>query len=199
MCRSCSSWTQKLQYLLPQLCEPLKSIEIRSEVVFTVWSLHLTQLSCLAWTLLCVLSHPSLPPTLKWNKPVQTSGSCSALHEAYHHSSLSSFLSQVLRNFVYSQRWNWRWWYGGMCCEVKKKNVDRNDGQCFRVTRLPIWENSPFLRAVICGASVRLAAVTFFKTSYSSTEVDSLEFALATELLTSHNCRIACYGCRRLQ
>lgn len=86
-----------------------------------------------------------------------------------------------------------------MCCELKKKNVDRNDARCFRVARLSIWENSPFLCVVICGASVCLAEVTFFKMSYSSVEVDSLEFALPTELLTNYDCRRAHYGCRRLQ
>jgi len=33
---------------------------------------------------------------------------------------------------------------GDMCCEVKKKNVDRNDAQGFRVACLPAWEYSPF-------------------------------------------------------
>lgn len=81
---------------------------------------------------------------------------------------------------------------------MTKKNVDRNDALGFRVARLPVWENS-FLCAVFCGASVLLAEVAFFKTSFSSMEVESLAFALATELLTSYNRRIAYYGCRRLQ
>lgn len=68
---------------------------------------------------------------------------------------------------------------------MKRKNVDRNAGQCFRAAHLPVWENSPFLWAS-SGASLYLAEGTLFKTvSFSPMEVESLEFALAMVVLTS--------------
>lgn len=88
MCRSCSFWIPKLQCLLPQICEPLKGIKIGAK-----W---FSQCSHFSWLLvdmhfiLCSHVLPS-PATLKWNK----SGCCSALHQAHHHSFLSSCLSQV--------------------------------------------------------------------------------------------------------
>lgn len=69
----------------------------------------------------------------------------------------------------------------------------------FRRLNLPVWENFPFLWTLIC-ASLHLAEGTLFKTvSFSPMKVDSLEFALAMEVLTSYDHRTVCYGCRRLQ
>lgn len=82
---------------------------------------------------------------------------------------------------------------------MKRKNVDRNDGQCFRIAHLPVWENS-----LSSGPSSVVLPFTLqkghcSKLSLSPMEVESLEFALAMEVLTSYDHRTVCYRCRRLQ
>lgn len=61
---------------------------------------------------------------------------------------------------------------------MKKKNVDRSDALCFRVACVPIWENSPLVCALLCGASICRSDV--FQNVIQFCGGGILEFALAT-------------------